>query len=680
MSDPRPQELIHAEELRFNGKVEESLEIILNYEQKPEITPEERLWALLLRGWVYAAKQQIHKAIELGKRTYTLSYELGLVTEAIEALLLRAYSVFLGKTKEADNFILEAEKLVSTLPDIPPYNYSKIVELRLIFKSWFYYFKNEYNSALDFAEEGLTLAEKMGRKLHKGLYLQVMSNIYATKGEKEKIKDFSWKYLEFMKNLDFQSGIADGLLGIGQYVYFNMGNLNKALEYIQKSLSIEGVSKWIKARSFYVLGEIYRIKGFLDISLEHYKQALELAMKASHSIFIGASFIGIGHIYRQKGELDQAKKYFKQGLTHYKEFDYSIGVTASALYLLLIHLDRNTQDQANSYISLLKKYADQTKNKYIQQPYQLAKAFTLRATSRMRDNAEAERLLKQIVDENIYYPEYYLLALISLCDLYLEELSIYNNQAVLEELNYILSKLLDVAQSQNSILWLAEVTLIQAKLALIQLDLDLAKILLTQAQQIAEEHGLELLAQKISSEHDILLEKIDEWDRLNKEDAPMVDRIELASFDGVIDRLQGKQAVDPPKVIDEEPILLLIMDNTGATYFNHPFITNWDHSDLFSSFMSAFNTFMDEIFSKSIDRIRIGENTILINPVESFSACYVIKGQSYPALQKLTQFTKAIRENMEIWEALNNSVKTSEMLELNKPSALKTVINEIFAQ
>ncbi|MHA2186553.1 MAG: hypothetical protein ACXAAI_16305 [Promethearchaeota archaeon] len=31
-----------------------------------------------------------------------------------------------------------------------------------------------------------------------------------------------------------------------------------------------------------------------------------------------------------------------------------------------------------------------------------------------------------------------------------------------------------------------------------------------------------------------------------------------------------------------------------------------------------------------------------------------------------------------IWQALNKSVKTSEMLELNKPPALKTVIDGIF--
>jgi hypothetical protein len=203
---------------------------------------------------------------------------------------------------------------------------------------------------------------------------------------------------------------------------------------------------------------------------------------------------------------------------------------------------------------------------------------------------------------------------------------------------------------------------------------------LTEAQQIAENHGLNLLAQKISHEHDVLLEKTDEWDKINKEDAPMTDRIELASFDGVFNRIQGKRAIEIPEFVNEEPILLLIMDNSGATYFNHSFAINWDHSDLFSTFMSAFNTFSGELFSRSIDRIRIGDNTILINPVEPFLACYVIKGQSYPALQKLTRFTEAIRENSDIWQALNKSVKTSEMLKLDEPPALKTVINEIFTQ
>ncbi|MBY8991578.1 MAG: hypothetical protein KGD58_12545 [Candidatus Lokiarchaeota archaeon] len=109
------------------------------------------------------------------------------------------------------------------------------------------------------------------------------------------------------------------------------------------------------------------------------------------------------------------------------------------------------------------------------------------------------------------------------------------------------------------------------------------------------------------------------------------------------------------------------------------FSEKWDFDDLFSSFMSAFNTFSGEIFSKSIDRIKIDENVILMKPIKTFLLCYVIKGQSYPAQQKLTQFSDAIKSDPEIWKALEKSVLTNEVLEVNKPSSLGFIINEIFS-
>ena len=73
-------------------------------------------------------------------------------------------------------------------------------------------------------------------------------------------------------------------------------------------------------------------------------------------------------------------------------------------------------------------------------------------------------------------------------------------------------------------------------------------------------------------------------------------------------------------------------------------------------------------------------HTILINPVEPFMVCYVIKGQSYIAIQKLNRFTEVIKNNSEIWDALNNSVITSEVLSLNRPSALGSAVSKIFSQ
>ncbi len=89
--------------------------------------------------------------------------------------------------------------------------------------------------------------------------------------------------------------------------------------------------------------------------------------------------------------------------------------------------------------------------------------------------------------------------------------------------------------------------------------------------------------------------------------------------------------------------------------------------NLFNFFLESIQIIVPKAFKES-----------LVNPGELFLTCYVIKGQSYPALQKLTRFTETIRENSEIWQTLNISIRTSEILEINNPPAIKTVINELF--
>jgi GTP cyclohydrolase I len=230
----------------------------------------------------------------------------------------------------------------------------------------------------------------------------------------------------------------------------------------------------------------------------------------------------------------------------------------------------------------------------------------------------------------------------------------------------------------NSYFFLPDIKLLQAKLALIQMNFKDAKILLSQAQKMAESHGLYETAQRISAEHDHMLEQQDMWEHLNKTKASMTERINFASFDGVLERLQGKREVEYPELVEEEPIVLLIIDKSGISYFNYPFRDDWDFDWLFSSFMSAFDTFSSEVFSQSIDRIIIGEHLILINPVESFLVCYVIKGQSYLGLQKLNRFSDAIKNDVEIWERLTRAVQTGEELELDNPPSLGNLVFEIF--
>jgi tetratricopeptide (TPR) repeat protein len=462
-------------------------------------------------------------------------------------------------------------------------------------------------------------------------------------------------------------------------IYLWEGDYDQALQYCKQSLSINGISKHCKINALNTLSSIYRYKGELNRSLKHRQQAIALAEEINFKVLLIQNLFGLGYLYRITGKKNLAIEYLERSLILAEKLGITLSMAKSLSLLTIIYIDDNSREKANRYLSRLFELYNQTRDKgdinmYI--TYLLAKAYMLKKSIRIRHRVEAQALYKELIDLTIGDPLFSSLS--NFCDLLLEELSLNNEPEILDEIIPPLTKSLEMAESAHNYGWLAETKLLQAKLALIQMNTEEAKKLMVQAQRIADLHGLNLLAWGISSEHDKLLEQINIWDKLKKEEAPISERIKLASTNGVLERLQGKSAVEPPELVDEEPILLLIMDNSGTTYFNHLFMANWDYSDLFSSFMSAFNTFMDEIFSKSIDRIKVGENTILVNPVEQFLACYVIKGQSYPALQKLTRFTEAIKKNSEIWQALNKSVKTSEMLELDKPPNLKTVINEIF--
>jgi len=75
---------------------------------------------------------------------------------------------------------------------------------------------------------------------------------------------------------------------------------------------------------------------------------------------------------------------------------------------------------------------------------------------------------------------------------------------------------------------------------------------------------------------------------------------------------------------------------------------------------------------------KIGGNVILINPIESFLVYYIIKGHTYLGLKKINHFSNVIKDNLEIWETLNRTVKNRKELELNKPHSLGAVVNEIF--
>jgi hypothetical protein len=142
-----------------------------------------------------------------------------------------------------------------------------------------------------------------------------------------------------------------------------------------------------------------------------------------------------------------------------------------------------------------------------------------------------------------------------------------------------------------------------------------------------------------------------------------------------------KQNQEPKEKIEEEPMVILIIKVGGVLTFSYSFVDEWDRNNqMLGSFLSAFSSFSDEFFSQEFDRAKFGKYTVLVEAMPNFSVCYLFKGQTYLASQKLTKFTEQIQKSSLIWQTLEKYYMTNQVLEIKDCPSLKPLIFEIFKE
>ncbi|MBY8989896.1 MAG: hypothetical protein KGD58_04000 [Candidatus Lokiarchaeota archaeon] len=178
-----------------------------------------------------------------------------------------------------------------------------------------------------------------------------------------------------------------------------------------------------------------------------------------------------------------------------------------------------------------------------------------------------------------------------------------------------------------------------------------------------------------------ILEQLGELESYKSKKMTISERFNLASLDETMDLMQGRREINSTQLINEEPILLLILATGGVLLFSHSFADEWRFdSELFGVFLAALNSISDEIFSEGLDRVKFGQHTVLMESIANFSMCYLYKGQTYLAKQKLTNFTLLVQENDSIEKILEKFEKTSQVLQLNDFPFLKPLITQIFIE
>ncbi len=526
-----------------------------------------------------------------------------------------------------------------------------------IYKSMAYIEKGDFGTGLKWANQSINKAKKKKNKT-----LEIAARVAKVSAlnkidqyengltfalETEKLYD---KLQARGKNkLQEWIGLLYNIIGI---FYDYKGDFDLALIYykqgLEKRKELEDPNE--VAKSLNNIGEIYRSKGELDLSLDYYLRSLNHFVHTENQINLAIVYSNIGVLYNQKGNTDLGLDYLRKALRMLEHHENNFVLAEIYYQFIVLSLDNNDHSEAHNNYNLLCSINERDENKFVKLFTLISQALILKHTNRTKAKAQAQEIFEKIINQEILMVEITVFALLNLCEMLLNELKLYGDEDILIELREYSNRLLEIATEQSSSLIQVEAYIIQSRISMLELDIDKARNLLTQAQLISEVKGLQRLAIRISVDHDALLSSIDRWNKLIEDDAPFEDRLELADFEDIMKKLLRKK-IDIPEIVEETPLLFLILDEAGNSKYTKRFSSSRTINEtLVGVFLTAIISFTKTAFSSNepVERIKHQNYTIILKSTHSYLFCYVFKGPSYYAVQKIDRMLEIVKENPKI--------------------------------
>lgn len=576
------------------------------------------------------------ETLKYAKKVYRAIRKEALSPQLVEILAMMGHaSCWLGNYEKGYQYLNEAEQKLKSLADISE-------ESRNLLQSMIYIGNNcghmqQGKSDLLYEDELLSLLEGIADTFVLAeMYYQLGSLYTFIRIDIDLAIKYSYKCQDLVEKLGNNTLAAINLTTIG-CIYIMTGDLEKALFYHEEA-SKKNNTVMIEMGIFNNLSMIYSQKGELDKALESLNKAFELANKVNAT--------------------------------------YILMSTLASMIEVLVLMGRN--EKAEEYLIKLKEIGEKEKNPFAELYANFCEGFILKTKNRIQDRAKAQSIFEEIVKQDIISGELTMKALINLCDLLVEEFRFTAELEVLEELNLLLEKLINIAKSQNSFWILAETYLLQAKFALLKGDLNSARKKLIEAQDLADKNNLKLLGEKISYEHDKILQNLNVWESLIENDAPIKERIELAELNVHIENMLFNRKFSL-EISEEEPVIILIITEGGTPIFSHSFIKEKKfETQVISGFLTTIDYFIKETFSQGLDRAVFGEYTLLMKYLQPFYITYIFSGNSYYAHQRINYFTESLKKYEIIWEKFMINCEKGKSIHLNDIPLLESLITNTF--
>ena len=126
-------------------------------------------------------------------------------------------------------------------------------------------------------------------------------------------------------------------------------------------------------------------------------------------------------------------------------------------------------------------------------------------------------------------------------------------------------------------------------------------------------------------------------------------------------------------------IMLLVLSSSGLSLFSAPFLSEEMIDDqMLAGFLNAVDNFGRHVFSRPLNQVNLGEYTVLMKPDDQMIPCYIFKGQSHSAAQKLEEFMDTLRCTPAAWQALVRTIETGRMLNEEEHVMIEELATQVF--
>ncbi|MFX0086422.1 MAG: tetratricopeptide repeat protein, partial [Candidatus Hodarchaeota archaeon] len=558
------------ENLLYQGKSHELLNTFKQLKNIGEITQITPIETQILEILILCELNKFQPGLDLSEKVLNIIKQPEDHLSEFNVILLKIRALLeLGEIKTCLNLIKDAEELLHKFEDIFTQNVRRKVSGLNYLKARVFLRKAEYDVALNFAQKALMIRRENENQYEIAECLNLIGIIQVAKTEYQRANEYFQESLKIFEKFDnkkaatkiinnlgmnhwrtdnllkalsyFQKSlslseelenipyIAVSHLNIG-LIYVNQGELNLALKSLQKSLVIskELGQKHPLSLCLNNIGLIYHARGDFEQALRYYQDSLALMQEIGNKHAIAICYNNIGEIYSSMGKYNEALDQIKKSLSLFQKIKAIPDITIPLFNLVDLSLYAGFHQKAESYLQQLQSINTKEEHKIISQRYRLAQALVLKNSKRAKMKIKSSEILQELISEEIIEHTLGVRAIFELSELLIDELRAYGEKEVFYEVKELIQRLEEKANKQKSYSLIIDTLILQAKLSMVEGDLNASQQFLDRVERIATEKQIQHLLTKVQKEKEQLKNQYEKWESLIQSNAPFGSRLEQA--------------------------------------------------------------------------------------------------------------------------------------------------------